>query len=78
MKRLIDADVWINKLQNIVKDENAPSEYVDYCLHLIGEIESEVTAQVLKTHEKAHGFFKKVFKHKKHRKSQCFQGFRGD
>ena len=44
-KRFIDADAWIDKLWNITQDQDAPGEYVDYCLHLISEIDSEFAAQ---------------------------------
>jgi len=47
-KRFIDANAWIDKLRNIAQDETAPGEYVDYCMQLINEIESEVWAQELK------------------------------
>lgn len=43
--RNIDIDVWIDKLSKIVSDPEAPGEYKDYCLHLIGEIEAEYRAQ---------------------------------
>jgi len=46
MGRMIDADVWIDKMRNVINDEDAPSEYKDYCLHLVNEIESEVSAQM--------------------------------
>ena len=44
-KRLINADVWIDKLQNIAHDASAPGQYADYCMHLISEIEAELLAQ---------------------------------
>ena len=43
--RLINADEWIEKLKNIVHDKDVPVEYVDYCLHLINEIEAELREQ---------------------------------
>ena len=44
---MIDADIWIDKLQNIINDEEAPSEYKDYCLNLVNEIETELSSQVM-------------------------------
>ena len=43
--RLIDVDIWIDKLAKIVSDPEAPGEYKDYCMHLISEIETEFRAQ---------------------------------
>lgn len=44
-KRMLDADAWIDKLQNIAHDASAPGQYADYCMHLISEIEAELRAQ---------------------------------
>lgn len=44
-KKMLNADIWINKLSKIVSDSEAPGAYKDYCLHLISEIEAELRAQ---------------------------------
>lgn len=46
-KRMIDVDMWIDKLAKIVSDPEAPEEYKDYCMHLVSEIEAEFRAQEL-------------------------------
>lgn len=46
-KRMIDVDIWIDKLAKIVSDPEAPEEYKDYCMHLVSEIEAEFRAQEL-------------------------------
>lgn len=42
-KRMIDVDIWIDKLTNAMKQ--APADQFDYCLHLINEIETEFLSQ---------------------------------
>lgn len=42
--RLIDADAWINKLNKIVQDEDAPGDIKDYAMHMISKINAEPTA----------------------------------
>ena len=44
-KRILDADVWINKLQDVAHDVNMPGAYADYCMYLIGVIEAELQEQ---------------------------------
>ena len=44
-KRMIDIDIWIDKLSKIVSDPDAPGEYKYYCMHFINEIETEFRAQ---------------------------------
>lgn len=46
-KRMIDVDIWIDKLSKIISDFDTTSEYVDYCMHLVSEIEAEFRAQEL-------------------------------
>ena len=43
--RMIVVDTWIDKLAKIISDPEAPEEYKDYCMHLVGEIEAEFRAQ---------------------------------
>lgn len=44
-KRMIDVDMWIDRLAKIVSDPDAPGEYKDYCMNFISEIETEYRAQ---------------------------------
>lgn len=43
--RKIDADAWIDKLNKIINDPEAPGELIDHCYHMINEIEAEIHAQ---------------------------------
>lgn len=45
MKKIIDVDIWIKKLNKIINDPEAPGEIIDYYLNLINEIEAEYEAQ---------------------------------
>ena len=43
--RIIDADIWIDRLKTIVCDPEAPGELKDYYKNLINEIETETNLQ---------------------------------